>query len=746
MNKFLSLLSVLCTVPAVAVPLDMPKHVAVHQMTAKSGTVPRIAMTNTVNPALVSAQSTLFESFENADKTFPDGWTLNLTNTNDWMIYAPGMLGVSTTDGSFAAMATCIADGSGVPQIHNASWLISPEFTPKDGENLMFDLYFDVRSLYAWTTTGDNKNVDEEDGLILNRVNAENMKICISVDGGEWVVLKDLWDEYGKLGYWDIIYDYELPEFRKFSFPMSEYAGKNVKIGFCHSYLDSNGGHGMFLDAVRVSLPPIETSYSLPFGTLFWGMSNDMSAMASWALLPYYTDLTWTNETYVDDKTSSWEYTEIESDQTHTSSDNDLVTNYIPGYIDFDGDVEPTNPFTMFTFPSLTVSAPGAIESTYTYANGNGTVFAGINAELPTKDGGTAVFGLSTFDQGDEVQIYFADFDIPAWGHNGMTTGWWTNHYFDGDQGADDYAKITSNMNFFYNNGTVIVIDGVRVAASSVFADDAEFVMDIIALNEDFTMGDILASATTLGKDVVKIDDSYANYPHSVMIGFKFDKPVVVDGVNFVARISGFDSEKVTYYAPLQSYKSAPMCYGFSTLEINAPSMGSSGESMMPTAVFEDLYNSFAIYLDASYPFLKCSESGYDFAPGETEKTFAFDSSYPASELTVADSEGNLPEWIEVEKYGRLGSTLITIKAKECDSDPATAELVVSAPGVSHRLTLRQPVFAGIESVSATVSPVIGVSYFDVTGQQLSGEPEAGVYIKRTTHADGNVKVEKRIR
>lgn len=217
-------------------------------------------------------------------------------------------------------MGTCLADNSGKPQLHEASWLISPEFTPVAGNQLMFDLYFDVRSLYVWTTSGADKTVNEEDGLILSRINAENMKVCISVEGGEWIVLKDLWDEYGKLGYWTINDDYATPEFRPFSFSLDEYAGKKVKIGFCHSYLDARGGHGMFLDAVKVGLPPVKAKYSLPSGTLFWGMSNDMQAIGGWAHLPYYTDLS---------------------------------VNFRPDYTD-----NPEARYSLFTFPTLNASLP----------------------------------------------------------------------------------------------------------------------------------------------------------------------------------------------------------------------------------------------------------------------------------------------------------------------------------------------------------------------------------------------------
>ena len=76
----------------------------------------------------------------------------------------------------------------------------------------------------------------------------------------------------------------------------------------------------MFLDAVKVGLPPVKAKYSLPSGTLFWGMSNDMQAMGGWAHLPYYTDLS---------------------------------VNFRPDYTD-----NPEARYSLFTFPTLNASLP----------------------------------------------------------------------------------------------------------------------------------------------------------------------------------------------------------------------------------------------------------------------------------------------------------------------------------------------------------------------------------------------------
>ncbi len=743
MRKSLILpLALALAIPAMGAPLAAPSKVKGHVVTGKADVKTSFnkAFNKKINPLAAAKSAGFSESFERPDKTWPEGWTATLENENDWMIFNPSSAygGIASPDGLYSAMGTCM-------NLHNASWLISPEFTVSEGDQLMFQLYFDVRALYEWTTTGENKNIDEEDGLILNRVNAENMKICISVDGGEWITLQDLWETYGKLGYWEIMYDYELPEFRKFSFPLSEYAGKTVKIGFCHSYLSTDGGHGMFLDAIEVGLPPVEASYSLPFGTLFWGMSNDLQAYASWAMLPYYTDMTWINETIADEGTTwNWTYEPAMGGEAVTSTESDLTTNYTPDYTE-----NPESTYTLFSFPTLTATAPSGSTGAYTYSEEEGAyVFAGIAAELPTRDGGMIQLGLSTFDQADEIQLYNADFSTPAWGRSAMTQDWWTNHYFQGEQQPDDYAKVTSNINFFYSMGAPIVIDGVRVAAVTECDPDAEFKMELVELTEEFEIGTVLATATVKGSDLFVIDESIATYPDQVIIPFTFDTPVVIDGVNFIARLSGFDSDKVSYYAPLQSYKSAPLCYGFSTVEIFSPSMGSTdpGESLIPTAVFEDLNNSFAFYLDARMPYLKCNEDKFEATADQTEKTFEFDSSYSADNLTVADENGTIPEWLNVEKTGQFGNTRIKVSVTEGAETPQTAKLNVTAPGVSHMLTIKQHQASGIGQITENGSQIMERQWFDMTGRRLKSEPSAGAFIVKNLHSNGSVTVEKVIK
>ncbi len=729
-NKLLLSLTLLCAIPALNAQLPATKAIKGHVVTRAAQSKPYARPLSNLNPRLAPEANgaSLFESFETGgDKKFQNGWTTQSTGELDWYVGTPGMSGIPATDGIYCAFATCFNP-------HDASWLISPEFTPAEGEQLMFDLYFDVRAMYVWSTQGDNKNIDEEDGLILKRENAENMKICVSVDGGEWIVLKNLWDEFGKLGYWDIIDNYSKPEFRHFIIPMDEYAGKNVKIGFCHQYLNEDYGHGMFLDAVRVSLPPVETSYMLPMGLMFWGITNDMQALYNTAIVPYNAPIKWENTTYAEDLSFNWEYMNVATEQTFNSTMTDLSAIYVPDY-----SANPEASHTVYSFPTLTATNAAGTSGSFTYAGGDGTIFAGSHPELPARDGGVIKFGMTTFDPADDIQVYNADFSTPAFGYSPMTRDWWTDHYFEGQATEGDTAEITANMNFFYSTGAPIVIEGVRVMSLVECEPDAEFKLEIVTLNEEFVPSDIIATTTLKGSDLVPVDESISPFPETYILHFKFENPVVIDGCNFYVSVSGFNSDKVTYYAPVQSYEPKELCYSFANLHIKSVSQGSEGDSMIPAALENNLV-SYVMALDANYPYLICGDTEFAATEEEPSKTFAFESSYPAEELEIKDADGTLPEWIKIEKSGRYGNTKIKVTVIG-GGNGETADLTVSAPGVSKQLVVKRGAWTGLSDITGSVAAERQI--FDLAGRQLIAEPETGVYIVKTINTDGATSVDK---
>lgn len=735
MNKTLLLsLAALCCVQALNAQMPTATPIKGHVVNATPHKGRRVRTVPKLNPRLEADgnQFSLWESFEtDGDKNFPDGWITSLTNDLDWYVGSPLYSGVTPTDGYYAGFATCF-------NLHDASWLISPEFTPMQGEQLMFDLYFDVRSLYVWSTEGDDKNIDEEDGLILKRENAENMKVCVSVDGGEWVEINNLWDKFGKLGYWDIMYDYSEPEFRRFTIDMSEYAGKNVKIGFCHQYLNEDFGYGMFLDAVRVSKPSVETSYMLPMGLMFFGITDELLGFQNMGIVPYNTPITWLNLTGDEDMQYKWEYSNIATESCFSSSDMDLDASYAPDYSD-----DPETPHTAYTFPTLTATNASGTSGSYTYADGVGAIMAGSDPELPTVEGDILKFGMTTFDPADDLQICNADFSTPAFGHSPMTKDWWTDHYFQGEQEEGDMAEITSNINFFYTTGNPIVIDAVRVVSMVECEPDAEFKLEVVSLNEDFTPGTVLAETSLKGSRMVAVDMDYAPFPDMYILPFMFDKPVVVDGVNFFVRVSGFNSDKVTLYAPVQSYEPKELCYSFATLHTVSPSMGADVESIIPASL-DDNYVSYVMMLDAHYPYLTCADSEFESSMDEPSKTFNLESSYPAEELEVEDEDGALPEWLEVEKSGRYGNAKLTVTVKGGGNNEI-ARLMVSAPSVSKDFVIKRGAWSGIDELTDAVAEV-GQQIFDLSGRRLSAEPADGIYIVKRVKPDGSATVEKVVR
>ncbi len=77
MKKTLLLLALLCAMP-LAYATGNLRQAKCHIETRRAGVMPEIKMNRTVNPRLAAGDGlTLDESFESADKTFPEGWTLS---------------------------------------------------------------------------------------------------------------------------------------------------------------------------------------------------------------------------------------------------------------------------------------------------------------------------------------------------------------------------------------------------------------------------------------------------------------------------------------------------------------------------------------------------------------------------------------------------------------------------------------------------------------------------------------------
>ena len=81
---------------------------------------------------------------------------------------------------------------------------------------------------------------------------------------------------------------------------------------------------------------------------------------------------------------------------------------------------------------------------------------------------------------------------------------------------------------------------------------------------------------------------------------------------------------------------------------------GETRTSLSPTAYYTG-YHSFAIVLDAAYPWLDASTNEV-MLPSTGKADVALGSYYDGSQLSATQADGSpLPEWLSVELSGRYG-------------------------------------------------------------------------------------------
>ena len=126
---------------------------------------------------------------------------------------------------------------------------------------------------------------------------AANLQILVRAEGdADWTVVKDYYEEYAplQLSYMDLAY-MEPTELQNEQIDLSSFKGKRIQVAFRYYGTD---GNSVVVDAVRVSNPAIEASYSWPLGTLFYGIDPNYSAFSlSLPVEPVNVPLTWFNTT-----------------------------------------------------------------------------------------------------------------------------------------------------------------------------------------------------------------------------------------------------------------------------------------------------------------------------------------------------------------------------------------------------------------------------------------------------------------
>lgn len=670
-----------------------------------------------------------FEGWDGQDVTWlPDGWTMeskgdaSLTDMEKW--------GMSTS-----VYDIMPADGKYMVAIDYASvaqdeWLITPQITVSENEVLTFYDYYSPLYLF------NIDNVDWDNMTFIgDKVVASTLQVWVRPTGGEWAMLLDVADKYKDMSLEDLLMA-ESYSLGKETITLADYVGKDVQIGFRCVGKD---GNTMLIDAVTVGMPVLEgVRYSNPLETLYWGFDRT----PGWGYFPYmvaqypvYTPITWKNATDDTSLTYSWKYSDPETGEyVDSDSQEALSVTYVPDYT-----TELTTTNNLFNPPVLSASAPGAASASYTAPYDKFQVGGKPQWEFDDK----SMFepGLIPFNITDEefgivtVEADFGEQSTPIFGYNKNTDQYWLDYTFRYDEpGANDKIFLSAIMNYITPAASPLVVTGASILAYGIVSDAAEFKLEIIPLNDDSTFDEanVIATAVCKGTDLIRAE---FGMNEMLTVPFDFETPVVLDNSRkaYMVKFSGFHSDAVEYFAPVQSLKPNLdyQLIGWLVKEFFID--GESRTSVSPIANIEGeygpCYNAFAINLEGFYPWLKAADTEVEIA--DAPATVSLDSYYDGTELTV-----EAPAEIEATVEGRYGDCTLTLN-RASDQALDNATVTIKAPGVETAVKVSMTV-NGIDEVTATAGNTV-TGIYTLTGQRIGAEAARnGVYI--VTYADGSAR------
>ena len=237
-----------------------------------------------------------------------------------------------------------------------------------------------------------------------------------------------------------------------------------------------------------------------------------------------------------------------------------------------------------------------------------------------------------------------------------------------------------------------------------------------------------IASANCKGSDMVMTEGGTKNFYN---IPFKFAAPIVMSQdvcAMYVIRLSGFnDSTNVSYFAPYQSTIDNPDGYALGWIEKEITMGGETRTSLSPTAYYTG-FHSFAIVLDAAYPWLDASTNEV-MLPSTGKADVALGSYYDGSQLSATQADGSpLPEWLSVELSGRYGDAKASFTGKS--QVAASCDVLISAPGAKQVINVATEGYTSITDINANAdAQTVGI--YNLCGQRVNGELPAGIYIVR---------------
>ena len=659
---------------------------------------------------------TLFQSFE--DENFSDGWTTvsKVESTEQWGIAdaeSLQMLGITAPDGNQVAAINYVAD-------FNDQWLVSPKFTPAAGEELSFWSFFGP----AFFNSMDNIDWDKLE-YTSDPVRTGDLEVLVSTDGENWNKIYSLMDQYAGLPLADLLNindaDYHVS--------LADYAGKEIQIAFRYQATDCNT---IAIDAVKVAPPNLEDiSYMEPMETHYYGFAPDAdwsSLNLDLAFYPVFAPLTWTNTSGAE-ATYLWSYHNPATNDKDISMDTDLTAEYAP---DYSSDFTRRN--NLYYAPELQAFAESGAEGSYTrgytYFQAGGKpefeVTAPRSSEKEIKEFGLLPFianvdGVSVVTVDDET---IGDPAIPIFGYNANTDKYWLNYTMNGEEPEEgDDVRLTGIMNVIYPSSQPMVVSGAHVMGFGQLKEGAEFRLDIYTLSDDYEISDenIVATATCPYSKMLIAENGANDRINAV---FTLDKPFILDNnaTAYAFKFSGFNSDQVEYFVPLQQYKpDAFLCRGFieKTMKVLSEEYRTS---YTPIAYFEnefgEMYSAFAINIDGYYPYLTAETETIEHHGSEAY--IMLGSYYDGADLTVT-----APEGIEAKVEGRYDTCMLTVTCK--DESKANGTLTLSAPGVEKTFYVTSS-SVGVDEIGIEAGEVEAV--FTPDGRRVNPAAlDKGIYI-----------------
>lgn len=691
-------------------------------------------------PRRAAETAALWESFEDYDEEvgyewLPEGWSRQRTSDDTGIEEA---WFVSEEELVPAADEYCYV-GINFSSSEKNEWLITPEVTIS--ENQVFSFYVLYTPIFMFNM--DDENVDWENLEFINKVKAATMDVRIQVDGGEWTVIKDFFDEYKDMSFAELA-NIQFSSMTKVTIPLTDYVGKTVRFAFCYSGTD---GDSWFVDAVSVDLPQLEANYSLPLNEQYLGFACDADfscVETSLALFPAYSNITWTNIT--DDSTASYAWTYDVPDEKQgtviADTEDELTLKYYPNY-----DNDEASRETKYATPTLTASASGAADGVFCDVVDMFKV--GGKAECTNEEGEYTTYGLLPFDLVTEGISYSITespdgetSDVPMFGYSDQTKNYWTNYVFNGDAEEGEYAEIEGYVNYIMPQDKPMVVNKVWTNALGRISDDAELKASFYKLSAEGEVPEApFATATCKGSDVLITEGYSRDY---LTVPFSFADPVVLEPSDetsgYLVEISGFNKGGVEYFAPIQSYYPNKDQKSLGWIHQYVYWAGEGLYRWLPLSYYENangtMYCSFAINLDGYYPWLTADVESLSIGDGET-KTIALDSYYDGSELNVTCADGSaLPSWLKAEVSGQYNKTVLTLTSSTTGEE-TQADVLVSAPGVETTISVNKMIGSAINAVNNNNSATPRALY-NMNGQRVNSQSvSTGLYLE--VDSDGHV-------